>query len=62
MELDDFPFGKDYDWNERIFLGEGSYGKVFKVRSLRDNEFYAIKQMNMECFNKDPVLMRSLKG
>jgi hypothetical protein len=37
MELNDFPFAKDYDWNERIFLGEGSYGKVFKVRSLRDN-------------------------
>ena len=43
-------------------MGEGSYGKVFKAKNLQDGQFYAIKQMRMDDFNKDPTLMASLKG
>lgn len=45
-----------------MFLGEGSYGKVFKAKNIEDGQFYAIKKMRMEEFNHDPMLMASLKG
>jgi hypothetical protein len=35
---------------------------VFKAKNLKDGQFYAIKQMKMEEFNRDPTLMASLKG
>ena len=44
---DEFPFGPDFDWHAKIFLGEGAFGKVFKVLSRRDGQYYAIKQMIM---------------
>jgi serine/threonine protein kinase len=59
---DEFPYGEDYEWSGKIFLGEGSYGKVFKVKNIKDGQFYAIKQMLMDEFNKDAMLMESLKG
>ena len=63
MQADDeFPFGADFEWHAKQFLGEGAFGKVFKVRSRKDGQFYAIKQMSMEEINKDAVLMKSLKG
>lgn len=63
MQIDDeFPYGQDFEWRDKVLLGEGSYGKVFKVRCRRDGLFYAIKQMNMEEFNKDAGLMQALQG
>lgn len=63
MELgDDFPWGDRFDWKNKQFLGEGSYGKVFKCRNTKDGQLYAIKQMRMEEFNHDPTLMAALKG
>ena len=59
---DEFPYADAFDWCTRSPLGEGSYGKVFKVRNLKDGQFYAIKQMKMEVFNSDPTLMESLIG
>lgn len=44
---DEFPYGEDYHWEEKVLLGEGSYGKVFKVKNKKDGQFYAIKSMNM---------------
>ncbi len=35
---------------------------MFKAKNLKDNQFYAIKQMKMEDFNRDKMLMDSLKG
>ena len=62
QQADEFPYGDKYDWNSKVFMGEGSYGKVFKARCLADGSFHAIKQMKMEEFNRDPMLMSSLKG
>lgn len=59
---DQFPFKDKFDWNNKVFLGEGSYGQVFKAKNLSDGQFYAIKQMKMEEFNHDPMLMESLRG
>lgn len=47
MENDEFPFGADYEWHSKIFLGEGAFGKVFKVMNRKDGQYYAIKQMKM---------------
>ena len=62
MQCDEFPYGDWFDWANRVPLGEGSFGKVFKVRNFKDGQFYALKQMNMEVFNNDPGLMTSLMG
>ena len=29
-------------------IGEGSFGKVFKVKRISDNETYAIKTINLD--------------
>lgn len=54
-----FPF-KDYDWANRVKLGEGSYGVVYKVKKVSTGEFVAIKEMNMSLFT-DKVLVAALK-
>lgn len=59
---DEFPYANKFDWQHKTFLGEGSYGKVYKARNTIDGQFYAIKQMDMTHFNQDPQLMESLKG
>jgi len=59
---DDFPWKERFDWKNRVFLGEGSYGKVFKAKNTQDGRFYAIKKMKMEEFNNDPTLMASLRA
>ena len=51
MDHDEFLF-EGYDWKNREMLGEGGFGKVFKVRNLKLNEFVAIKQMAMEKFDE----------
>ena len=51
MNNDEFVFD-GYDWNHRELLGEGGFGKVFKVRNMKRNEFVAIKQMGMEKFDE----------
>lgn len=48
MQNEEFPFGDIFHWNEKSFLGEGSYGKVYKVKNQNDSKFYAIKQMKMD--------------
>jgi serine/threonine protein kinase len=45
-----FPFESKYDWKNKIKLGSGSYGVVYKVKKLGSEEFVAIKEMTMENF------------
>jgi serine/threonine protein kinase len=37
-----------YDLQDKVLLGEGTYGKVYKVRSIRTGEAVAIKQMKLD--------------
>lgn len=62
LQEDQFPFHDRYEWEGKSFLGEGSYGKVWKVKVKGSQEFVAIKQMNMAPINQDQMLMESLKG
>lgn len=38
-------FQSQYETMEKVLLGEGTYGKVYKARSLRTGEFVALKEM-----------------
>merc|ERR1719401_2949674 len=40
-------FESQYDMQEKIVLGEGTYGKVFKARSNRTGDWVAMKQMKL---------------
>ena len=50
----------DYEYTNDGFLGEGSYGKVYKGKSLKTQEEVAIKVMDRAKLN-DPLLIESLK-
>ena len=54
-----FPF-QGYDWANRVKLGEGSYGVVYKVKKNSTGEFVAVKEMNMSLFT-DQTLVTALK-
>lgn len=41
-------FSLRYEKVEPSLLGEGTYGKVFKARSIRSGELVAMKQMKIE--------------
>lgn len=52
-DLDEFDeaeraFENQYEKVEPSLLGEGTYGKVFKARSIRTGELVAMKQMKIE--------------
>ena len=36
MNEDQFFF-EGFDWNNRVMLGQGGFGKVFKVKNLKTN-------------------------
>jgi len=40
-------FETNYEFTKDGLLGEGTYGKVFKARSVRSGEFVAMKQMKL---------------
>jgi hypothetical protein len=46
FEFNDGAYSKDFEEIEK--LGEGSYGKVFKVKSKDNENFYAIKMMKLQ--------------
>lgn len=61
----------DFVWDNAGFLGEGSYGKVFKGKNAKTGEPVAVKCMDMSAFNdkfmKDALhneieVMRALKS
>lgn len=33
---DEFPYGDKYEWGSKTFLGQGAFGKVYKVRNKED--------------------------
>merc|ERR1719158_859059 len=41
-------FESNYETIEKVLLGEGTYGKVYKARSVRTGESVAIKQMKLD--------------
>lgn len=41
-------FESQYEKVEPSLLGEGTYGKVFKAKSIRTGELVAMKQMKIE--------------
>jgi serine/threonine protein kinase len=41
-------FESQYDMQDKVLLGEGTYGKVYKVRCVRTGESVAIKQMKLD--------------
>merc|ERR1719238_1661440 len=41
-------FEAQYETQEKIVLGEGTYGKVYKARSVRTGEAVAMKQMKLD--------------
>ena len=41
-------FESNYETIEKVLLGEGAYGKVYKARSVRTGEAVAMKQMNFD--------------
>ena len=41
-------FESNYETIEKVLLGEGTYGKVYKARSVRTGEAVAMKQMNFD--------------
>lgn len=46
------PFGRcrciDDVYEKQNFIGQGTYGAVFKAKSKEDNEIYALKQVKLE--------------
>lgn len=52
-ELPEFQLDlQSYDLTNLLFLGAGSYGKVYKAKYLKTNSDVAIKQINMERIKK----------
>lgn len=50
-----------YKYDEAKFLGEGSFGKVYKGTNTQTGETVAIKRMDMSAF-KDQFMIESLKN
>lgn len=51
----------DFVWDQSGFLGEGSFGKVYKGKNVKTNEIVAIKCMDMSAFT-DKFMLDSLKN
>ncbi len=47
---EDFIFS-DYEWEYKELIGQGAFGKIYKVRNNKSNSFDAIKQLDMACFD-----------
>merc|ERR1719174_3132656 len=52
-DVDDFEeaerrFESQYEIHEKQVLGEGTYGKVYKAKSHRTNDWVAMKQMKLD--------------
>lgn len=43
---------KKYDLQNKVILGEGAFGQVFKVKNNYDGKFYAIKLQNVNQKNE----------
>ena len=53
IEGSEFPFDKEYDWKNRVQIGRGGFGTVFRVRDLVSGQEVAVKQMDMDKFDQD---------
>lgn len=49
----------DFTWDESGFLGEGSYGKVYKGKNAKTGESVAVKCMDMASFT-DEFMIQAL--
>lgn len=50
----------DFVWESSGFLGEGSFGRVYKGKNQKTGEIVAVKCMDMKKLN-DPYLLESLQ-
>lgn len=43
----------DYDFNDNVRIGRGSYGQVYKAREKKsnDNKFYALKEVELSAYS-----------
>ena len=51
--MDQFPYGDEYDWQDRGLIVQGGFAYVYKVKNKQNGCYYAVKQFEMYKFDQD---------